>query len=52
MKLQFLGTGAAEGAPAIFCKCDTCQELRRRGEEEYHTYGWLRAYSPPLFKAA
>ena len=37
MKLQFLGTGAAEGAPAIFCKCDTCQELRRRGEEEYHT---------------
>ena len=37
MKLQFLGTGAAEGAPAIFCKCDTCQELRRRGEKEYHT---------------
>ena len=37
MKLQFLGTGAAEGAPAIFCKCDTCQQLRLRGEEEFHT---------------
>ena len=37
MKLQFLGTGAAEGAPAIFCKCEVCQELRRRGEKEYHT---------------
>lgn len=37
MKLQFLGTGAAEGAPAIFCKCATCQALRERGETEYHT---------------
>ncbi len=35
MKLQFLGTGAAEGAPAIFCNCDTCKTLRARGE--YHT---------------
>lgn len=37
MKLHFLGTGAAEGAPALFCQCETCQELRRRGEKEYHT---------------
>ena len=37
MKLQFLGTGAAEGAPAIFCKCAICEELRRRGQKEYHT---------------
>ncbi len=37
MKLQFLGTGAAEGAPAIFCQCETCRELRRRGEKEWHT---------------
>ncbi len=35
MKLQFLGTGAAEGAPAVFCNCQTCKELRRR--KEYHT---------------
>ncbi len=37
MKIRFLGTGAAEGAPAIFCRCETCKELRRRGEKEYHT---------------
>ncbi len=37
MKLQFLGTGAAEGAPALFCECETCQELRRRGEKEWHS---------------
>ncbi len=37
MKIQFLGTGAAEGAPAVFCNCAVCQELRRRGESEYHT---------------
>lgn len=37
MKLQFLGTGAAEGVPAIFCNCAVCQEARRRGEREYHT---------------
>lgn len=37
MKLQFLGTGAAEGAPALFCQCDVCNELRGRGEREYHT---------------
>ncbi len=37
MKVQFLGTGAAEGAPAIFCKCETCKELRRRGEKEFHS---------------
>ncbi len=35
MKIQFLGTGAAEGAPAIFCNCPTCKTLRERGE--YHT---------------
>ncbi len=37
MYLQFLGTGAAEGAPALFCQCDTCKELRKRGEKEFHT---------------
>lgn len=25
MKLKFLGTAAAEGIPAIFCSCETCQ---------------------------
>lgn len=37
MKILFLGTGAAEGVPAIYCNCDTCTEVRRRGEGEYHT---------------
>lgn len=37
MKLQFLGTGAAEGIPAVYCHCKTCQEVRKRGEKEYHT---------------
>lgn len=26
MKLQYLGTGAAEGIPAVFCNCPTCQK--------------------------
>lgn len=38
MKIQFLGTAAAEGIPAIWCECDVCRkakelkgkELRRR----------------------
>ena len=37
MKIQYLGTSAAEGAPAVFCHCETCEELRRRGEQEFHT---------------
>ena len=32
MKILYLGTGAAEGVPAVFCNCDTCREARRRGE--------------------
>lgn len=26
MKIQFLGTAAAEGFPALYCMCDTCKE--------------------------
>lgn len=37
MKLTFLGTGAAEGVPAVFCDCETCQTVRKRGETEFHT---------------
>ncbi len=35
MKIQFLGTAAAEGVPALFCNCEVCMEMRRRGE--WHT---------------
>ncbi|HEU5318879.1 MAG TPA: MBL fold metallo-hydrolase [Chloroflexota bacterium] len=31
MKLLFLGTGAAQGYPAIFCRCDSCEAARDRG---------------------
>lgn len=32
MKITFLGTGAAEGIPALFCNCNYCRDARRRGE--------------------
>ena len=31
MRVFFLGTGAAEGLPALFCDCSLCGEARRRG---------------------
>ena len=31
MKLQFLGTAAAERIPAMFCACDTCKRALRAG---------------------
>lgn len=37
MKIQYLGTGAAEGVPAVFCNCPTCVEVRKRGGREIHT---------------
>ena len=32
MKITFLGTGAAEGVPALFCNCDYCRDARDRGD--------------------
>lgn len=34
MKLQYLGTAAAEGVPSLFCRCDTCVRARERGGRE------------------
>ncbi len=34
MKLMYLGTAAAEGAPAIFCNCDHCRYAREKGGRE------------------
>ncbi len=31
MKIEFLGTGAAEGIPAMFCNCAFCKEAIRKG---------------------
>lgn len=37
MKIQFLGTAAAEGVPAMFCNCDICKNIRAIGADEYRT---------------
>ena len=34
MKVCYLGTGAAEGIPALFCKCSYCEGVRVRGGKE------------------
>ncbi len=31
MKLQYMGTAAAEAMPAIFCECETCRRARAAG---------------------
>jgi len=31
MKLQYMGTAAAEAMPALFCECDTCRRARAAG---------------------
>ena len=30
MKITFLGSGAAEGIPALFCECKLCRQARER----------------------
>ena len=37
MKIQFLGTAAAEGIPALFCTCDNCRKSRLLGERGIRT---------------
>ncbi len=37
MKLRFLGTGAAEGVPAVFCRCPVCEQARSLGGKWVHT---------------
>ncbi len=37
MKIQYLGTAAAEGIPAIFCKCERCTQARKRGGKNIRT---------------
>ena len=31
MHLLFLGIGASQGYPAVFCRCDNCKAARERG---------------------
>lgn len=37
MKLQYLGTAAAEALPALFCQCDTCKKARKNGGKDIRT---------------
>ena len=37
MNIQYLGTAAAEGIPAIFCECDICQKARSLGGRNIRT---------------
>ena len=37
MKIQYLGTGAAEGIPAIFCDCEKCRRSRQLGGRNIRT---------------
>ena len=37
MELQYLGTAAAEGWPALFCECDICKRARQVGGKELRT---------------
>ena len=37
MKIQYLGTAAAEGIPAIFCECATCRKSRELGGKNIRT---------------
>lgn len=37
MKIKYLGTGAAEGVPAMFCNCSVCSNIRSLGESEFRT---------------
>lgn len=39
MKIKFLGTGASEGIPALFCGCKLCKEARLSGK--FHTRSQL-----------
>ena len=37
MKIKFLGTAASEGIPALFCRCEICENARRTGNREIRT---------------
>lgn len=37
MEIQYLGTAAAEGLPALFCDCETCKKARNTGGKDVRT---------------
>ncbi|WP_256217455.1 MBL fold metallo-hydrolase [Paenibacillus sp. OV219] len=52
----FLGTGAAEGLPCYYCRCDYCNEVRKRRGKDIRTRSSFRIdgkhqidFSPDIF---
>lgn len=37
MRIKYLGTAAAEGVPAMFCKCPVCTNIKKLGGREIRT---------------
>jgi len=37
MRIHIMGSAAAEGWPAVFCRCDACQRARARGGKSIRT---------------
>ncbi|MEG1686806.1 MAG: MBL fold metallo-hydrolase [Angelakisella sp.] len=37
MKVQYLGTAAAEGWPGLFCHCSSCERARAQGGKDYRS---------------
>ena len=37
MKIKFLGTGASEGIPDLFCRCAVCEKARKEGKWTYYS---------------
>jgi phosphoribosyl 1,2-cyclic phosphate phosphodiesterase len=59
MRLLFLGTGASQGYPALFCRCDNCAAARRLGGRNLRRRSALLVnddllidFGPDLFAAA
>lgn len=42
MELRFLGTAAAEGVPAMYCRCQACVTARTRGGKDIRTRSAFR----------
>lgn len=37
MKLKYLGTGASEGIPSLYCHCPVCENARKNGGKDFRT---------------
>ena len=48
MQLQYLGTGAAEGWPGLFCGCDQCETARLLGRKNIRTRSQAVLYADKM----